>query len=126
MSLSSLLTQRVWILPHSSGADDEYGNPTDSYGDAVLVSGRIEQRAAREETADRDTPVSDWVLYLHPDTQIGSFDRVQDADGRMFEVVGTPNVQRAPRGAHHIEAQLRNIESDLAAAVTGAALTGSD
>lgn len=127
MSLMSLLTETLWILPYTQGAEDEYGDPTADYNDAVMVRGRLEQSRATEETLDRDTPISDWILYVPAGTAVDAFDRVQDVDGRVFEVVGTPAPQRSPRGPHHIEVRLRNVESDLAAvtgALTGGALTG--
>lgn len=118
MSLASLLTETLWVIPFAAGAEDEYHNPVGAFGAAVQVKGRLEQSRSDEETVDRDTPISDWILYLHPDAQVSALDRIQDADGRMFEVVGTPAPQRSPRGIHHIEVRLRNVEGDLAAAVT--------
>lgn len=109
MSLRNLLTETVTVLAASNGTADEYGNTSTTFGAGSAYKGRLEQRSAQEVTDGRDTFVSDWVLYLFPDAAINGRDRVVDGNGRTFEVVGPPIVQRSPRGPHHIQANLRFV-----------------
>jgi putative hemolysin len=113
VSLRTLLSQFVQVsnrLPDDDRPTDDYGNPLAEYAEPVAYPARLEQRAGDEVTADRDTQLADWVLFLPPDAVVDGYARVVDGYGRAFEVVGPPAVQHTPRGAHHIEARLRHIE----------------
>lgn len=111
MSLTSLLTETIRRHRYPV-VDDEYGNPVLDYTNpsTVTLRGRLEQTSASEEIVDRDTRISDWRIFLHPTADVAALDRIQDADGRLFDVVGTPQPQRAPRGLHHLQVQLRLVE----------------
>jgi hypothetical protein len=109
MSLATLLTEPVTIQTASSGAVDVFNDATTDYSAGTEVLGRLEQRSAQEVTEGRDTLVSDWVLYLHPDVVVGGRDRVVDQYMRTFEVVGPPIMQRSPRGPHHLQVNLRHV-----------------
>lgn len=111
MTLDTLLTQTVTVLHFDEGAKDSHGNREPSWDDGGEHLVRLEQTDATEVLVGRDTLVSDWRLYLHEDAVIGGRDRVVDEDGRTFEVMGSPEVQRSPRGPHHIVARLRYVDT---------------
>lgn len=111
MTLTSLFTETISHLRHGVGVEDEYGNVSDTYAPAVDVKGRLEQRSSVELTQDRQTVISDWVLFLFPDVVVDEQDRFVDAYGRTFEVVGAPAMRSAPRGSHHLEVSLRHVAS---------------
>jgi len=72
------------------------------------IWGRLEQTAAVEVTNNRDTQISDWLLFLMPDVVISGLSRVVRVSDRVvFEVVGPPSILTRPlTGPHHIEARL--------------------
>lgn len=110
VSLDTLLTQTVTIIVPGITIDT-YENPVLDWPGATRtdVLGRLEQASSVEVTLQRDTVVSDWLLFLHPDVSINPLDRVE-ADGRVFEVVGAPAPAQAPWGVHHLEVRLRYLE----------------
>lgn len=113
MSLERLLTQTFEILGYVEGARDQLNNPTDTWTDpGVVEPAYLEQRKADEQTQDRDTRISTYLLILEATAQIGPRDRGRDEDGRLYEVVGDPAHVWNPRSAavHHIEATLQRIE----------------
>ena len=81
MSVATLLTQTVTILRFSAGVADDYGNVSESWASVGTVKGRLEQRSSEEHTEDRQTVISDWVLYVHPTTVIYPKDRITDTFG---------------------------------------------
>lgn len=107
MTLAGLLTEPVTVQTASDAAVDPSGDVVTSFSAGTVYLGRLEQRAAQEVTDGRDTFVSDWVLYLHPDVVVNGRDRVVDGFGRTFEVVGAPDMERTPRGPHHLVVNLR-------------------
>ena len=109
MALRRMLTQTVGVRRFNPSGLDEYGNPVESWDPPVSHPARLEQTGGEEMTTQRNVQIGDWRLFLLPDVAIGGRDRVE-ADGETFEVVGPPVVQRAPRGAHHIEANLQHVE----------------
>lgn len=109
MSLATLLTQTVTLLRFSAGVEDDYGNVTESWTPAGTVKCRLEQRASREVTQDRQTVVSDWVMYCPPTVVIGEQDRIADGYGRTFEVVGAPAMQSSPTRDVYVEVSLRHV-----------------
>ena len=110
MSLATLLTQDVAVYAITEGAVDDFGNPSETWAQTATERGRFEQRTGAERTTDRETVISDWVLYLHPDTVVTSRSRVGDAYGRLFEVTGPPAMQSAPDRNVYVEASLRFVE----------------
>lgn len=111
MSLTSLLTQDVQILPFEEGAVNEYNDPTPSFGDPVDVKAYVEKRGGDEELEDRETAVSRWLLVLGPGALLDHRDRIV-YDGQVFQVDGTVDEVWNPRTAsvHHIEADLTLVE----------------
>lgn len=111
MTLESLLTESVTVFGVADGVADDYGNVSQTWAEVATENGRFEQRAAQERSDDQEVVVSDWVVYLLPDTAVTSRARVGDAYGRMFEVVGAPALVKAPRRDVYVEASLRFVES---------------
>lgn len=111
MTITSLLTHEVTVYGVTDGAADDYGNVTQTWAEVASELGRFEQRNAQERTTDQEVSTSDWVLFLHPDTAVGSRSRVGDGLGRVFEVVGAPALISAPRRDIYVEASLRFVES---------------
>lgn len=109
MSLENLLTQTVTLEPYVAGEDDRYGNPTEGYGPGVEEPCRLEQTGGTEVTDGRDALVSDWQLFLLPDTTASGRSRAT-VEGRVFEVIGPPAEARTPRRVSHVVARLRHVE----------------
>jgi hypothetical protein len=105
-----MLTETATIHRNTPGVEDDYGNATDAWAQVATVKARFEQRAAQEVTRDRDTLISDWVVFFLPDTVVYGRDRVGDVYGRTFEVVGAPAMRRAPDRDVFVEASLRHID----------------
>lgn len=110
MSLLGLLTDELTISRPTEGATDDYGNPTSTWATVASVKGRLEQRASQERTSDQDVVSSDWVAFLPPDTVVYANDRVGDAYGRTFEVVGAPAMRSTPSRDVLVEVSLRYVE----------------
>lgn len=113
MSLERLLTQTFEILRYVEGARDQLNNPTDTWTDpGTLEPAYLEQKVADEQTQDRDTRITTYLLVLEPTAVIGPRDRGRDDEGRLYEVVGDPAPIWNPRigVVHHIEATLRRVE----------------
>ncbi len=91
--------------------DDEYGNPRPDWDNAsrVNVAARVEPAATSELTVDRDSVIADATGFFETDADITAYDRVE-CDGLTYEVVGTPGLHRAPRGAHHYEVVLTRAD----------------
>lgn len=100
----------VIIETRGEGAADDYGNTQPTYTPAPPVGGYLEQTSGVEVTEGADTAVSDWLLLLPGgDIPIGHRDRVKE-NGRVFEVVGSPDVKKAPgRPGHHTEVRCRLV-----------------
>jgi head-tail adaptor len=109
VTLTSLLVHDVVILTAGSGTD-RYGATVKDWATATseTVKGWVSQRSATEDHGNREAEVSDWVLYLHPGTDITAKNRVTWS-GITFEVDGPPNPAWSPRGEHHLEVPLRVV-----------------
>lgn len=99
---------------------DRYGNRKRDWGNAehINVSGvNVQPSPSRsdssEETLDRQTTVTGWVLQTAEgvDLDLLATDRIQ-YDGMTLEVEG--KVERWPDpfgpGVHHVEARLKEVE----------------
>ena len=106
-----MLSARGTIQTIGTTGTDRYNQPIEGVTVTTTdVPYRLEQVESIEVSIGEATVVSDWKLFLMPDAVITHRSRFIDADARTFEVVGAPNVQRTPRGPHHIEARLRFIQ----------------
>lgn len=111
MSFDTLLTQTVTVTTRTTGAVDDYGNPTESWGNPVEYRARLEHSDSAEAQGDQLVVTSRYLLILPADATISAGSRVEDEDGNTFEVDGPPIKQRTPRGVHHIEARLTLSEA---------------
>lgn len=109
--LFGLLTQTVTVQTRSTGAVDDYGNPTESWSAGTEYRARLEHSDSTEAQGDQLVVTSRYLLILPADAVIGAGDRVEDEDGNTFEVDGPPIKQRTPRGVHHVEARLTLSEA---------------
>lgn len=111
MTLASLLSETYQILKQTPAGTDRYNNPEYTFTTASTVRGRIAQRGSEEQQDKRDTVITSYVLILPTGVNVNAYDRVRDAAGQTYEVVGAPLVATTPRGPHHLELTLRHIAS---------------
>ena len=114
MAFTKLLIHTVGIAKRTTGTTDRYGNETIVFLPPVDVIGRMEQLAmgsqrAKEILDNRDTRITWFRLFLDPDVDISSLDRVV-WEGRTFEVDANPVVWPGRHGPHHITAVLKEID----------------
>lgn len=112
------LTRPVDVRTRADGAVDEYNNPTHTYGAWTSYLGELQQSSSSEQTVNRDTAISDWLLWLPPDAVIDSDSQVR-VDGQVgpdgvqvvFEVVGAPESVWHPwaRRVDHIYARVKVV-----------------
>lgn len=109
MSLATLLSRDVMILTGTA--------TTDRYNDTVLDWSAPTSRSAKawfaqQDTSDdhehRNAKITEGTVTFEVSAALAADERVV-IDDTTYEVVGTPNVARTPRGPHHIEARLRVV-----------------
>lgn len=105
MTVLGLLSETATIIRYESSTDT-YGNTVPGAETRSDHPARLEQLRADEIVRDRDTVITDWRIFLPADVDLTPYDRIE-ARGHLFEVVGLPDKHFTPRGAHHLEAQLR-------------------
>lgn len=110
MSLDLLMNQALFIATAPLVAD-EYQNQVRDWAHPALagVFGLVQPTESTEVTVDRNTVVSNWLLFLPVSASIDARARVTDGT-TTWEVAGQPAVIRTPRGPHHIECRLVSIE----------------
>lgn len=112
-----LLTHSVDLISNGElGYDTRYGDPFIGEVARTTVQGRMERIDSAEDEARPGVVLSKWRLFINdplPDTIPGwsltSIDQVEWA-GITFEVEGTPNRLDSPRGLHHWEYMLKEVE----------------
>jgi hypothetical protein len=87
---------------------DDYGNVVRDTETTVPYQCRLEQVKGSEVTVNRNTRISDWVLYLPPDADVLSSDVIR-AQGSDFEVAGPAILHKSPRFESHKEARLIHV-----------------
>lgn len=107
MSLAGLLSETVTVVRYQA-TTDAYGNTVRGAETRTTYSGRLEQLSTDELVRDRDVVITDWRAFLPADVDLTAYDRIE-ARGHLFEVAGLPDLQRTPRGPHHVEVQLRFV-----------------
>jgi hypothetical protein len=109
MSLATLLSQTVTIVRSSQAAAsvDAEGNSSVTPA-SIQYAGLIQQQNTTEIRVGPDTFISNHRLFLAPDALVDQRDQVSEG-GRTFEVIGMPDIVRTPRGAHHLEVNLREV-----------------
>jgi hypothetical protein len=90
------------------GTVDSYGNETLSTDETLSLLGELQQTGSNENQSDRETTVSDFVLFVPAATPLDRLDRVT-IDDQVFEVMGEPETILSPwtGTASHREARLR-------------------
>lgn len=113
MSFEGLLIHRLAVERPTSGAPDEYGQPSRTYATLATFRGRIEPKSAREvaQLNQAGAVVSDHTLYARPrDLRESDRIRFDPADGRLYEITGI----RDPAGAgHHLTVDLTLVEAGV-------------
>jgi len=106
-----LFTRDVSILA-AAETTSRYGDTVKDWDNATTTSakGWLSITSTTELAEDgREAQVTRTVLSLPAGTAIAGADRVT-IDGATYEVDGNPITAYTPRGAHHIEANLRRVE----------------
>ena len=104
------LWQSVVIERATSGAVDDYGQPSRTFATLATVPGLVQQKSADELVqANQAGPVaSEHKVYLYLGVDIAEADRIVQG-GRTFEVTGVdPDVGGAQ---HHVVAELQLVEA---------------
>lgn len=80
-----------------------------SFDSGVETHGWVNPLTADEETQDRDTRITEYLLYLEPDEPIKATSEVLWKSVR-HRVVGRPRLFDTRRGPHHYEVVMRAVE----------------
>lgn len=104
MTFTSLLTEPVILRHRTPATPDADGNPASTTTDTETL-GRLDQQTTDDQGDRRSTGL---VLFLGPDEVVDGATQVL-ADGRTFEVEGTPWLATTPRAPHHWEVTLREV-----------------
>ncbi|MDF1596948.1 MAG: hypothetical protein P1T08_12790 [Acidimicrobiia bacterium] len=118
MSLTFLATETVTVVTVGQIGTDRYNNPTIGETGRVDYYGWLEQQSGQETVENRDLQVGDWLCVLHRRVDGATFDMDVAMTGRdrvearnlTFQIIGPPAVARSPRGQHHIELHLRQLD----------------
>jgi hypothetical protein len=110
--IEQLFTRTVTVLTGTS-VPTGYGNATKLDWSAPTSRQTVgwlgPYSGETENAADRDQQMADATVYLPAGDPITALDRVQ-IDGVTYQVTGTPSPPFTPRGAHHIEADLKVVK----------------
>ena len=113
MSFDDLLIHTLAIERATSGASDEYGQPSRTYATLATFRGRIEPKSAREVglLSGAGAVVSDHVLRTRPrDLRASDRIRFEPTDGRMYEITGIRDMAGA---GHHLTVDLTLLEAGV-------------
>ena len=97
---------------------NDYGDDDVAPGDAwtgTETAGLMTQMQSSEDSVDRETRVTQYLLMLGPEVEIYGTSRVlwqptEDGEDITMQVVGEPFQARTNRGLHHIEVRLERVE----------------
>jgi hypothetical protein len=97
---------------------NDYGDDDDSAPVAwtgTETVGLLTQMQSSEDSVDRETRVTEYMLLLGPEVEIFATSRVrwqpsEDDEDKLFQVVGEPFHAKTSRGNHHIEVRLQGVE----------------
>jgi hypothetical protein len=115
MSIERRFTRAVTILDGTQ-ASTGYGNATrldwSNPTQTQTVGWFGPYSGETENDADRDQQIADATLYLPKGTAITALSRVQvDNDATTtYQVIGPPSKPFSPRGAHHLEVDLKVVK----------------
>lgn len=115
MSIERMFVRAVTILDGTS-VPTGYGNATrldwSNPTQTQTVGWLGPYSGESENDADRDQQIADATLYLPKGTAITALSRVQiDGDTTTtYQVIGPPSPPFTPRGAHHLELDLKVVK----------------
>ena len=112
MSFEGLLIHKLAVERATSGALDEYGQPSRTFATLATFRGRLEPKSAREvaQLNGAGAVVSDHTLRTRPrDLRESDRIRFEPADGRRFEITGI----RYIGARHHLTVDLTLIEAGV-------------
>jgi hypothetical protein len=113
MSFEGLLIHSLVVERATSGALDEYGQPSRTYATLATFRGRIEPKSAREvaQLNGAGVVVSDHTLYARPrDLRESDRIRFEPADGQLYEITG---IRDSAGAGHHLTVDLTLIKAGL-------------
>lgn len=105
-TVKDTFTQTATVLTFTEGAEDDYGNASESWEAGAEYPCLLSQRAAIEFTDDRNTQIREWVVRLPYDAAVTGKDRLQ-IDGSVYEIIGPPEI---PAVATHLTVPVRVVE----------------
>jgi hypothetical protein len=111
MSVRQLMTQAVIVQPMGPTTTDAYGNSVQgALGAPVNEFGYLDQKDTIEFLNDRDTILTKWKAFLHPESVVTAFATLT-FQGQLFQVDGAPYHVYNPRTRQvsHIECKLTEM-----------------
>lgn len=112
MSLARLLSQRCEVVTYGETGTDQLGNTIRGETGRYEYPCRLWLVDSVERTGTADV-VDAWQAILPPEAAaVVSAGARLEAEGRVFEVRGTPDVKRTPRGVSHVSVTLRFVEEE--------------
>ncbi|NNC10693.1 hypothetical protein HII28_02170 [Planctomonas sp. JC2975] len=113
MSVIRLMTQPVIVQLMEPGPPDDYGNtPLTALGQPVDELGYLDQKDTVEYLNGRDTTVTKWKAFLHPDSVVTPLAVISfPGQAQPFQVDGQPYQVYNPRTrtVSHIEVTLTTV-----------------
>ena len=108
MSYTALLINTCTIRRFTAGAQDDYGNPVETWADLSTESCRWSTPVNKEVKAGAEVVLADLQLFLAADTDITEQDRV--VIGTVtYEVLSAADRQNGTAN-HHVECLLRTVK----------------
>lgn len=110
MSIERFFTTPVTIVT-SGSTNSRYNDEAPDWDNpisSVDALGWLTQTSSAEQIGGRDVVVTVDRLFLPAGTAVTVADRVV-SEGRIYAVDGDPHVAQSPRGAHHVEVELRLV-----------------
>lgn len=108
MILTRFLRDQVTVIRFGPGAKDRQGKRIRTKLGEETYPAQLQQQSSQELSADRNTLIDIWTIFLPPDAQITAGDQVRHGT-RLFQVDGSPQLHQGIRDASHITARLRYV-----------------
>ena len=105
-TVEDTFTQTCTVLTFTAGAEDDYGNATETWVEGATYDCLLSQRRSVEFTDDRNVQLREWVVRLPHDAVVDGKDRLE-VDGTTYEIVGPPE---SPPFATHLTVPVEHVE----------------
>lgn len=107
----SRLVHSLVIERATSGAEDEYGQPSRTWATLSEVPGLVQPKTARElaQLNSAGAVVSTYSIYARP-TEVQPSDRIRVLEGSMTGVYEIDGVRDEAGLAHHLKIDARQVE----------------